>query len=204
MLPPVHERAPVQLVKLKVKAEDGDANSQFQMGRVFAQGEDVNQNFREAVRWHTLAAQQGHAGAQTTLGTMHFWGRGVTRDVQRAAQWLMLAAERGSADAQYWLAVIYERNPTERLKWFQASAEHGSKIAQFRLAELYLTGAVDGGSVGHIEAYKWLELAANQGNKEAAALRESLAGVMTKREVKDAKDRALKFIPKRPMAPIGR
>jgi len=204
MLPPVHEVAPARLVKLKVKAEDGDAEAQFQMGRLFAQGEDVNQNFPEAVRWHTLAAQQGHAGAQTMLGTMHFWGRGVKRDLQRAAQWLLLAAERGSSDAQYWLSVIYERNPPERLKWLQSAAEYGSKIAQFRLAEVYLSGSVDAGSTGHIEAYKWLELAANQGWREASVLRDSLAGMMTKREVEDAKNRALQFIPRRPMAPISR
>lgn len=203
MLPPVSEFAPVELVQLKFKAVQGDAESQFQLGRVFARGDRVNQNFIEAIKWHTLAAQQGHAGAQAALGTMHYWGRGASQDFARAAQWLLLSAEQGNSTAQFWLGMIYERgDPKERLKWFREAAEHGSILGQTYVAGLYLSGA--GGATDPIEAYKWLELAANKGGKNAAEMRATLADVLSEKEIAEAKARALQFIPRRKMAPLNR
>ncbi len=201
MLPPVHEFAPIEIVRVKLKADEGDAESQYQMGRLFIRGKDVNQNFREALKWHTKAAQQGHAKAQITLGTMHHWGRGVPQDLKRAAQWLRLAAEKGDPEAQYQLGSIFERtNAAECVKWFQAAAERGSHPAQIRLAEIHLSGIA--GTIDHIEAYKWLELAANQGSGEAAARRKALAETMSVNEVKKAEDRVLEFIPKSSTTPL--
>jgi len=197
----VHEFAPIEIVRVKLKADEGDAESQYQMGRLFIQGKDVNQNFREALKWHTKAAQQGHVKAQITLGTMHHWGRGVPQDLKRAAQWLRLPAEKGDPGAQYQLGSIFERtNPTESVKWFHAAAERGSHPAQIRLAEIHLSGMA--GTIDHIEAYKWLELAANQGSREADARKEALAETMSVNEVAKAEDRVLEFIPKSSTTPL--
>lgn len=201
LLPPVHEFAPIEVVRVKLKADEGDAESQYQMGRLFTRGKDVNQNFREALKWHTKAAQQGHVKAQITLGTMHHWGRGVPLDLKRAAQWLRLAAEKGNPEAQYHLGVIFEHaQPSECVKWFQAAAERGSHPAQIRLAEINLSGIA--GTIDHIEAYKWLELAANQGSKEAAVRKEALAETMSVHEVGKAEERVLEFIPKSATTPL--
>jgi len=201
MLPPVHETAPIELVRIKLKAVAGDSESQYEMGRLFTRGKDVNQNFREALKWHTKAAQQGHSKAQITLGTMHYWGRGVPQDPERAAQWLRLAGEKGNTEALYWLGSIYERSkPPESLNWFLAAAERGSLPAQRQLAELLLSGAA--GKPDHIEAYKWLEIASNQGDKEASASKGSLAGLMSVHEIKKAEERVLDFIPKSPTTPL--
>jgi len=201
LLPPVHEFAPIEIVRVKLKADEGDAESQYQMGRLFIQGKDVNQNFREALKWHTKAAQQGHVKAQITLGIMHHWGRGVPQDLKRAAQWLRLPAEKGDPEAQYQLGSIFERtNPTESVKWFRAAAERGSHPAQIRLAEINLSGMA--GTIDHIEAYKWLELAANQGSREAVARKETLAETMSVNEVEKAEDRVLEFIPKSSTTPL--
>jgi TPR repeat protein len=202
-LPPVSEYAPIELVRLKYKAEQGDAESQFQLGRVFARGDRVNQNFSEAVKWHTRAAQQSHDGAQAALGTMHYWGRGAAQDTTRAAQWLLLSAEQGNATAQFWLGMIYERgDPKERLKWFREAAENGSTLGQTYVAGLYLSGTA--GEADPIEAYKWLELAANKGSQNAKDMRAALADVLSEKEIEAAKNRAMQFIPKRKMAPLAR
>jgi TPR repeat protein len=203
-LPPVSEYAPVELVRLKYEAvEEGDAESRFQLGRVFARGDRVNQNFTEALKWHTLAAQQGHSGAQAALGTMHYWGRGASQDYARAARWLLLSAEQGNSTAQFWLGMIYDRgDPKERLKWFREAAEHGSTLGQTYVAGLLLAGTA--GESDTIEAYKWLELAANQGSKNAKDMRATLGDLLSEKEIAAAKARALQFIPKRRMAPLGR
>ncbi|MCZ6860867.1 MAG: hypothetical protein ACE1Y4_02455 [Lysobacterales bacterium] len=45
-------------------AEQGDVNSQFALGSLYAAGEGVEQNEAEAIKWFQLAAQQGFAAAR--------------------------------------------------------------------------------------------------------------------------------------------
>jgi uncharacterized protein len=46
--------------------------AQYEIGRMFMDGEGVRKNERQAGRWLQLAAEKGHAGAQATLGNMLF------------------------------------------------------------------------------------------------------------------------------------
>ena len=51
------------------KAQNGDANAQFQLGVAYYAGDGVDQNFTEMVRWWRLAAEQGFVLAQYNLGS---------------------------------------------------------------------------------------------------------------------------------------
>ena len=55
-------------------AEVGDANAQFNLGAMYANGEGVSKDDAEAVKWYRLAAAQGHAKAQYILGVMYVTG----------------------------------------------------------------------------------------------------------------------------------
>ncbi|MXX74894.1 MAG: protein kinase [Holophagales bacterium] len=77
-----------------------DAEAQFNLGKMYAEGLGVPHDDAEAVRWYRLAAEQGHAEAQFNLGWMCEWGRGVSRNDADAARWYRLAAEQGHAGAQ--------------------------------------------------------------------------------------------------------
>lgn len=55
---------------LQKAADDGDANAQFQLGIMYAEGRGVNEDERLARRWLMKAAQQGHAGARSYLDEM--------------------------------------------------------------------------------------------------------------------------------------
>ena len=77
-------------------AQAGDAEAQYNLGVMYANGTGVIKDAAEAVRWFRLAADQGLAEAQLILGLMYFEGRGVPRDIVTAHMWLNIASADGS------------------------------------------------------------------------------------------------------------
>ena len=93
--------------EFKPLAEQGDATAQFGLGFMYAEGEGVLQDEKEAVKWYTKAAEQGSANAQFNLGVMYARGEGVLQDDKEAVKWYTKAAEQGYADAQNNLGAMY-------------------------------------------------------------------------------------------------
>lgn len=79
---------------LRLAAERGHANAQYEMGRRYEDGQGVPSNFVEALKWYRLAAEQGHVTAQYKLGLMYGQGRGVPPNVVEAHKWMALAASK--------------------------------------------------------------------------------------------------------------
>jgi len=94
---------------LQKLAEQGDAYAQFAIGARYATGEDVKQDYGEAVRWFTKAAEQGHVVAQATLGAYYWAGRGVPQDLPKAYFWSILARAGGDEASKYRVAVLTSR-----------------------------------------------------------------------------------------------
>ena len=92
-------------------AEQGNASAQYNLGRMYRNGDDVKQDYGSAINWYILAAEQGHANAQFKLGLMYDMGIGVERDISTAIMWYILAAEQGNSNAQYRLGNM--RKPSE-------------------------------------------------------------------------------------------
>ncbi len=80
---------------LWVATELGNAAAQFNLGYMYANGEGVPEDDKEAVRWFRLTAEQGHAGAQSNLGSMYATGEGVTQDDISAHLWFSISEENG-------------------------------------------------------------------------------------------------------------
>ena len=59
---------PEQVGDLRLKAEQGDAEAQFNLGKAYLWGRGVAQDNREGMRWYRMAAEQGLAIAQLALG----------------------------------------------------------------------------------------------------------------------------------------
>ena len=68
-------------------AEKGDANAQYELGRMYSNGHGVPKDDTEAARWFRLAAEQGYAKAQFNLGYMYQNGYGVPKDMTEAVRW---------------------------------------------------------------------------------------------------------------------
>ena len=97
------------LAGLRKVAERGDPAAQFALGARYATGEEVKQDYTEAVKWFTLAAEQGHILAQATLGAYYWAGRGVPQDLTRAYYWSVLAQAGGDQASKYRVAVLASR-----------------------------------------------------------------------------------------------
>ena len=78
-------------------ADQGDANAQYMLGIMYANGRGVPQDYAEAMKWCRLAAEQGYARAQYMLGIMYANGRGVPQNDVQAHMWFNLAASRAPA-----------------------------------------------------------------------------------------------------------
>ena len=83
---------------LRVRAEQGDADAQYNLGVMYDQGRGVAQDDAEAMRWWRLAAEQGLADAQYNLGVSYVTGEGVPQDYVQAHLWYNLAASRSTGD----------------------------------------------------------------------------------------------------------
>ncbi len=90
-------------------AEQGDPAAQFSVGARYATGEDVPQDYTEAVRWFSMAAEQGHVVSQATLGAYYWAGRGVPQDLVKAYFWSVLAQAGGDEASKYRVAVLASR-----------------------------------------------------------------------------------------------
>jgi TPR repeat protein len=72
---------------VKRAAEQGDALAQNDLAFMYANGQGVERNYAEAVKWQLKAAQQGHWEAQYRLGEMYAHGLGVPKNVAEAVKW---------------------------------------------------------------------------------------------------------------------
>ena len=62
----------LELVK---KAESGDVEAQYLLGRSYDKGKGVAQDYKEAAKWYKKAAEHGSADAQSNLGYCYETGK---------------------------------------------------------------------------------------------------------------------------------
>ena len=109
-------------------AEKGDPEAQFNLGKKYAEGKEVTQDFVESTKWYRKAAEQGHAVAQYGLGLAYYNAKGVPQDYAEAVNWFRKAADQGVALAQSNLGVMYARgegvpkDDIEAYAWYNLAA----------------------------------------------------------------------------------
>jgi TPR repeat protein len=92
--------------ELLKNAELGDATSQCNLGVCYLNGTEVNQDYKESVKWFKKAAEQGNAVAQYYLGICYFNGTEVRKDEKEAVKLFTRSAEQGNADAKQMLEAL--------------------------------------------------------------------------------------------------
>lgn len=81
--------------------------AQTELAALYAAGQGVQRDDREAVKLYRQAADQGVARAQYGMALMYAYGRGLAQNEEEAARWARLAAEQGFVRAQYYLGMSY-------------------------------------------------------------------------------------------------
>ena len=84
--------------------------------------EGVPQDYKEAVKWYTLAANQGNANAQINLGNRYYYSQGVFTDFIIAHMWLNIAAANGYEPAAKKRKTVAENMTSEDISKAQAMA----------------------------------------------------------------------------------
>lgn len=95
---------------IRQAAQQGHAQAQYNLGCLYASGENLPRDTEQACYWYTQAAQQGYADAQYNLGCLYASGEEATRNTGQARYWFTQAARQNSADAQQALLELFE-NP---------------------------------------------------------------------------------------------
>ncbi|WP_171816199.1 SH3 domain-containing protein [endosymbiont of unidentified scaly snail isolate Monju] len=84
----------------KPLAEQGHAESQYNLGWLYANGNGLAVDMGRAFYWWKQAAAQGHADAEFAIGLAYTTGEGVERDLAEAVRWIYRAAGQGHPDAR--------------------------------------------------------------------------------------------------------
>ncbi|MBM4152487.1 MAG: sel1 repeat family protein, partial [Kiritimatiellaceae bacterium] len=91
----------------KAAAEQSHPDALYMLGRLYASGDHVLQDFSKAVHYYQAAVAQGHNEALFYLGLMHHAGIGVEKDVPAAVSFYQQAATQGVTGALYYLGNGY-------------------------------------------------------------------------------------------------
>lgn len=95
--------------EFRASAEEGHADSQFNLALMYEQGIGVAKDEKEAVVWYTKSAEQGNAPAQFNLGVLYENGRGTKVDFAKANKWYRKASSQGDPLAIGNLGMLYVR-----------------------------------------------------------------------------------------------
>src|ERR1039458_8593653 len=114
---------PGKFQEYKAKAEQGNAEAQFNLGFCYDDGRGVAKNYAKAAKWYRKAAEQNFAPAQFNLGCCYDKGQGVRKNKVEAVKWYRKAAEQNYAPAQSNLGYCYDNGRgvasdyVEAVKW---------------------------------------------------------------------------------------
>ena len=140
-------------------------------------------------------AVAGDASAQLDLGLHYVTGRGIPPDESAALRWIGKAAAQGHAAAQFELGSYYILEPHRDFEraagLLRPSALQGFAPAQSNLGMLYLAGA--GVPQDRVEAYAWLLLAAEQGERDALDLEPDIKAGLSDGELQQARALAQQY-----------
>ncbi len=133
-------------------AAQGSSSAQYNLGRMYADGEGVRRNYRQAARWFTEAAGQGNQRAQLQLAKLYELGAGVPKDPREAMSLWVSLAESGWPAAQFEVAKMYRKGErvgkdlVQSYKWASLAAKNPQYLAAKVLLEI-LAGKMTAGQV---------------------------------------------------------
>ena len=150
------------------------AGANFRIGDMYADGNGVPRNTREAERWYqrgvdmeSAAARAGWLMAHVYLANAYLQSKGVPLDYGEAMYWMRKAAENGYRQAQVNLGSMYRdgqgtsQNYGEAMHWYRHAADQGSAVAEWTIGGLYFHGW--GVTRNFTEAATWFRKAAEAG-----------------------------------------
>lgn len=109
---------------------------QYRIGKMFALGFGVEQNYFGAFKWFEKSAEAGNKFAQYSLGSLYFYGNGVEQNFEKAFEYYKLSADQDNSYACYETAKMLRdgvgatKNPEQAEIYFRKAYNGFCKIAE--------------------------------------------------------------------------
>ncbi|MDK9701276.1 MAG: sel1 repeat family protein, partial [bacterium] len=168
----IFEKTPID--EVKALAEKGDATAMLEYGERLFQGNGVEENTEEGLKWIIKAGENGKGEAFYDLGVAYMNEMGVKKDFPTAIKYFEKGALLKNADCMTSLGLIYQAgaridsslqaNPEEAVKWYKQAAELNHLEAIQHLAMMYAMGM--GVPKFEAEAIKWFQKGCELGSWE--------------------------------------
>jgi TPR repeat protein len=127
-------------------AKQGNAASQYWLGRQLEKGVGVEKDEKKAAALYRKSAEGGSAKSQAQLGLCFEKGVGVEKDWGQAFFWHQKGAEGGSALAQFKMGLCYEHgwvveeDHKQAVAWYLKAAKQGYAKSQFKVGLCFENG----------------------------------------------------------------
>ncbi len=120
----------------RLAADQGDEESQYRIGMMYAEGRGVEQDYSEAAKWFRVSSEDD-IHDYDRAGELVVDPEYLTQEVEGARTKLRQLAERKDPAAQFHLGLLEERYAR---KWYQEASAQGLAEGQYALAESFAEG----------------------------------------------------------------
>ena len=148
-------------------ARAGDAQAQCELGKCYAEGENVEQDYKESLYWFNEAVKNGDFMALACLGVMYELGRGVKADINKAIEYYQRAAYENDPTGIYNMGLCYfygkgivKENKKRAINYITEVAEAGFVEAMKFLITFYRKRS------NFEKSFYWLEKVALTGDDD--------------------------------------
>ena len=155
------------LQELLLKAEAGDVQAQCDLGKSYAEGKIVEQDYQTAVYWFKTASENGSSMATACLGVMYECGYGVKVDINKAIEYYQRAAYENDPTGTYNMGLCYfygkgivKENQRRSINYITEVAEAGFVEAMKFLITFYSEHS------NFEKSFYWLEQVALTGDDD--------------------------------------
>ena len=135
------------------------------LGDAYLGGHGVERDVEQAEKWLRMAADAGHGRSMTRLGMLLYRDERSDEDKRESLDWYRRAAELGDSSGMISMGLAYREGrcvPVDEkraVEWFIKAHEAGARNAADLAGRLLSHRAEN-----HLEAVKWLRIAAESGN----------------------------------------
>lgn len=184
-----------QLEEIQLKAEDGDAEAQFHLGALYANGRGVSFDVEQATKWLQNAAKQEQFSAMTLLGWIAIQQEDSNAG-SAAMEWYQKAAEAGDIDAQCSIADLHmsgapgiEPNADAMIYWYEQAANQHHPKAQYQLGKILAEGKLV--AQNDEAAFRWLTMSIMNGSEPAQKELQMLTAGIGDTKAKEFRERMM-------------
>lgn len=188
-----------QIAPCLILAKQGQADSQFELGKRYEQGLGVPANSTAAEAWYLKAAESGHVSAQYALALMYDSAPVVAEQAVEPEFNSVTSLRSFNTDAAganlgttFDLCLDIGEGPIKAIQWYRQAAQQGHTDAQFKLGQVYEQGR--GVPQDDMLAYMWFDIATRQGRKATGNIKMATAARLSPELQQEAENLAEEWL----------